>query len=158
MLIPNSSLGIPCLQTSGPTRKYVCSWLSPVSPSLNDTKGNSGQFPASPTSMAPSMPWPHLHCTAPVSANEIDYPETESIGWNCRKKFAMYPIVIILWLYTNANFYHGPAPASHRKLCDVEECDIAFHINTLRPRHNGRDFADDILKCIFLNENVCIYD
>ena len=29
-------------------------------------------------------------------------------------------------------------------------------INTLRPRQNGRHFADDILKCIFLNENVWI--
>ena len=29
-------------------------------------------------------------------------------------------------------------------------------INTLRPRQNGRDFADDIFKCIFLNENVRI--
>ena len=27
-------------------------------------------------------------------------------------------------------------------------------LNTLRPRHNGRHFADDIFKCIFLNENV----
>ena len=29
-------------------------------------------------------------------------------------------------------------------------------INTLRPRQNGRHFPDDILKCIFLNENVRI--
>ena len=29
-------------------------------------------------------------------------------------------------------------------------------INTLRPRQNGRHFADDIFKCIFLNENVLI--
>ena len=28
--------------------------------------------------------------------------------------------------------------------------------NTLRPRQNGRRFADDIFKCIFLNENVWI--
>ena len=28
--------------------------------------------------------------------------------------------------------------------------------NTLRPRHNGRHFADDILKCIFFNEDVWI--
>ena len=33
--------------------------------------------------------------------------------------------------------------------------DIIF-INTLRPRQNGRHFADDIFKCIFLNENVSI--
>ena len=30
------------------------------------------------------------------------------------------------------------------------------HIDTLRPRQNGRHFADDIFKCIFLNENVWI--
>ena len=29
-------------------------------------------------------------------------------------------------------------------------------VNTLRPRQNGRHFPDDILKCIFLNENVLI--
>ena len=29
-------------------------------------------------------------------------------------------------------------------------------VNTLRPKQNGRHFADDILKCIFLNENVWI--
>ena len=29
-------------------------------------------------------------------------------------------------------------------------------VNTLRPRQNGRHFTDDILKCIFLNENIWI--
>ena len=29
-------------------------------------------------------------------------------------------------------------------------------VNTLRPRQNGRHFADNIFKCIFLNENVWI--
>ena len=29
-------------------------------------------------------------------------------------------------------------------------------VNTLRPIQNARHFADDILKCIFLNENVRI--
>ena len=29
-------------------------------------------------------------------------------------------------------------------------------INTLRPRQNGRHFTDNILKCIFLNENIWI--
>ena len=31
-----------------------------------------------------------------------------------------------------------------------------FPVNTLRPRQNGRHFADDIFKCIFLNENAWI--
>ena len=30
------------------------------------------------------------------------------------------------------------------------------NINTLRPRQNGRHFTDDILKCIFMYENVWI--
>ena len=29
-------------------------------------------------------------------------------------------------------------------------------VNSLRPRRNRRHFADDIFKCIFLNENVLI--
>ena len=31
-----------------------------------------------------------------------------------------------------------------------------FSLNTLRPRQNRRHFADDMFKCIFLNENVWI--
>ena len=33
---------------------------------------------------------------------------------------------------------------------------MAISINTLKPRQNGRHFADDIFKCIFLDENVWI--
>ena len=32
----------------------------------------------------------------------------------------------------------------------------ALTLNTFRPRQDGRYFADDVLKCIFLNENVWI--
>ena len=31
-----------------------------------------------------------------------------------------------------------------------------FTFNTVRPRQHGHHFADDILKCVFLNENVWI--
>ena len=33
---------------------------------------------------------------------------------------------------------------------------MEYTVNTLRPRQNGRHFADDMFKCIFLNENVWI--
>ena len=33
---------------------------------------------------------------------------------------------------------------------------VVWNLNTLRPIHNGRHFADDIFKCIFLNENISI--
>ena len=37
-----------------------------------------------------------------------------------------------------------------------KRCYDLRHINTLRPRQNGRHFTDDIFKCIFLNKNVWI--
>ena len=40
----------------------------------------------------------------------------------------------------------------HVSLC----CFRWMYFNTLRPRQDGRHFPDDILKCIFLNENVWI--
>ena len=43
-----------------------------------------------------------------------------------------------------------------RKLRRRKTDGSCVHINTLRPRQNGRHFADDIFKCIFLNENVWI--
>ena len=44
-------------------------------------------------------------------------------------------------------------PENRRKLQSQEQVD---KIDTLRPRQNGRHLAVDILKCIFLNENVWI--
>ena len=38
----------------------------------------------------------------------------------------------------------------------TEITSICTSINTLKPRQDGRHFADDIFKCIFLNENVWI--
>ena len=38
----------------------------------------------------------------------------------------------------------------------MQKLTIFTPINTLRPRQNGRHFADDIFKCIFLNKNVWI--
>ena len=31
-----------------------------------------------------------------------------------------------------------------------------YFVSTLRPRQYGRHFADDILKCIFVDENISI--
>ena len=42
--------------------------------------------------------------------------------------------------------------------CQTSWCHIRFtgQFNIFRPRKNGRHFADDIFKCIFLNENIWI--
>ena len=44
----------------------------------------------------------------------------------------------------------GSIPTSESKLCG--RCCI----NSLRPRQDGRHFADDSFTCIFFNENCCI--
>ena len=56
-----------------------------------------------------------------------------------------------IW-HTHANTYHKLNIYVQRWLRPK----ILTDINTLRPRQNGRHFADDIFKCIFLNENVWI--
>ena len=38
----------------------------------------------------------------------------------------------------------------------MSKSDVILPRNTLKSRQNGRHFADDIFKCIFLNENVWI--
>ena len=38
----------------------------------------------------------------------------------------------------------------------IWEFSVGIPLNTLRPRQNGRHFADDIFKGIFMNENVWI--
>ena len=51
-----------------------------------------------------------------------------------------------------------------RQVCDIYTSVQSAHVctvfnvlvNSLRPRQNGRHFADDTFKCIFLNENVRI--
>ena len=57
-----------------------------------------------------------------------------------------------------------PCPSYYRKYKDVtvqmcerqHEATTHMHLRTLRPRQNGRHFADDIFKRIFLNENFWI--
>ena len=48
-----------------------------------------------------------------------------------------------LWPATRIPLHHGTSS-------------VLGGLNSLRPRRNGRHFADDIFKCIFLNENVWI--
>ena len=59
----------------------------------------------------------------------------------------------ISWWWLGARLwyfhYNEDAPASH------QHSPIKW-LNTLRLRQNGRHFADDPFKCIFLNENVWI--
>ena len=51
---------------------------------------------------------------------------------------------------------HGQHWFRLRSFCSDLKLPVVLNINTLRLRQNGRHFADDIFKCIFLNENIHI--
>ena len=53
------------------------------------------------------------------------------------------------------DFSKSKFKSSGKKVVSVV-CSITLCVNTLRPIQNGRRFADDTFKCIFLNENVRI--
>ena len=63
---------MPCLQTSGPIRKYMYSTEAPVSPSLKDTRGNNSQFLASPMSVySMALFSPHIQLTVPSPVHQV---------------------------------------------------------------------------------------
>ena len=78
------------------------------------------------------------------------YTHSHGITINCHKT----PPVKGRSFRINENWC-GKKRHAHRRhrgtILSLPQC-----VNTLRPRQNGRHFADDILKCIFLNENVWI--
>ena len=57
--------------------------------------------------------------------------------------------------FLNANLNHYLNKWLHSLLTDTHVT-RPWWLNTLRLRQNGRHFADDMFKCIFLNENVWI--
>ena len=63
------------------------------------------------------------------------------------EKYIMYMVFSHSYHIGDMFAYNNPTAVTFFNLC---------LLNTLRPRQNGRHFADDIFKCIFLNENVWI--
>ena len=70
------------------------------------------------------------------------------IAWQNIQTWIHSIVLMQLYVVPMAVFEHiiMPAPST---------C-LSRSFNTLRPRQNGRHFADDSFKCIFLNENVWI--
>ena len=60
--------------------------------------------------------------------------------------------IILSWLFP---YIPGTDELTHSNSNLLWLCCISY-VNTLRPRQNGRHFADDIFECIFLTENIWI--
>ena len=91
-----------------------------------------------------------LHCSvAPTSANALRISLFDMSSPTHLMRFTSNP--------DNCSVILCPVRFSqfHRFLLGSNAgIDDRNSINTLRPRQNGRYFADDVFKCIFLNENL----
>ena len=87
--------------------------------------------------------------------------------WVIFKKSSKTPLIIIIWLIIQVWVKKRPSRLQPYFYINHVLDYMLYHgctdstshfnsVNTLRPRQNGRHFADDIFKCIFLNENVWI--
>ena len=96
-----------------------------------------------------------------------EYPQgtsTNNIPWNfgrtymyiCVTTYMVYMKKEIKWSF-DGRILRLRTPAMYYAVSvTFRECQQWEGLNTLRPRQNGRHFADDIFKCIFLDENVWI--
>ena len=65
-----------------------------------------------------------------------------------------YPVLIPCDYTRSPQKYYSCINVPFVQMCTNSMSHPKRTVNTLRPRQNGRSFADDIFKCIFLNENI----
>ena len=69
--------------------------------------------------------------------------QISEILYKSNRSLRCFTCIYGYWLYYSQHHFYSSGP-------------LFSGFNTLRPRQNKRHFADDIFKCIFLNENVWI--
>ena len=65
-------------------------------------------------------------------------------------------LILIMWWRVMASCLHATSHFLNQCWSRSMTWLAYWCLNTLRPRQNGRYFADDIFKCIFFNENIWI--
>ena len=108
-------------------------------------------FPGGRSIKTSQMKYP-CFCLLPLEFGvNIDihkHENSEVPCWNCNKFWKEMSGDSTLQIHgKHVNRFHLTAQAK----CLVQT--ILYHLNTFKPRQNGRHFADDTFKCIFLNEN-----
>ena len=79
--------------------------------------------------------------------------------WNLLQSLHICSMLTLKKIYLIKRFpNHSPVSDNHESTKGtyqlLTDCLLETHLNTLRPRQNGRHFANNLLKCIFLSENV----
>ena len=96
--------------------------------------------------------------------NTGDYNETFSVLLvHCKGNIFLYKTCVLFrWPSRNITKHHFSCPhiptwiVYSSYMGWIPENGDPIYLNTLRPRQNGRHFADDIFKCIFWSKNTWI--
>ena len=101
--------------------------------------------------------WCHTQDAPPIPEKWSLHLATTSYVHNRAKIQCGYSVVNFPKI-KNCHNWHHIARSWGRAIGFLLWVQFLIHVilNTLRPRQNGRNFADDIFKCIFLNENAWI--
>ena len=100
-----------------------------------------------------TFPWNHLIQISPTYFRNISHSRSHMKIVSKKTNVSVYNLQALTsttnwwWFIFCCNTSSTPKAKNHHSF----KC-----LNTLRPRHNGRHFADSIFKCIFFNENVLI--
>ena len=88
--------------------------------------------------------------------NMCHYKQQKYQFWTILITFCIFKVQISLAMWISHAIYVTSVPfydIAASGLCGIW---VIFCLNSLRPRQNGRYFADDTFKRIFLNENIRI--
>ena len=97
-----------------------------------------------------------------LSLDICDVCQKCRILWTLLRHFSLYcsdkccVVRCQLWYHSHENTRVHVLYLIITSFCIHCSAYVVCYIKTLRPRQNGRHFADDIFKCITLNENVRI--
>ena len=96
----------------------------------------------------------HLKLNLPYMTFIYDWlPAYKRMHW---EYLSLYNIKIALYVVLNRYYFRYRFNSGYLDMFySLSNLSLTV-INSLRPRQNGRRFADDLFKCIFLNENARI--
>ena len=83
-------------------------------------------------------------------------PQNDAMFYHFDPSVLIHVLLHLQGYYSRMRLEHVASTKSSFNKEPHQRDSTHFNLNTLRLKQNGRRFADDVFKCIFLNENVCI--
>ena len=149
----------------------LCNWCHYLILNFTDCNiTSSNTFNWSLFTDIPHLDIPHIFSTPPIIPFNMGDGDVKNMVMSMKKKSNWVQPCL-----ARVQVNPSPLSISSAVTCSTLKCDtlwgggsseipttqlvvieLSLGVNTLRLRPYGRHFADDIFKCIFLKENICI--